>query len=76
MALAMLYAAVRLPTGERVRRFAIGLLALHFVFGVVKVVGYDEAEAGLFMAFDVALIALLAWGGWRGASGRAAVRSV
>ena len=55
MALAMLYAAARLPTGDRVRTFA-----LHFVFGVVKVVGYDEPEAGLFMAFDVALIALLA----------------
>jgi hypothetical protein len=63
MALAMLYAAVRLPTGDRVRRFAIGLLALHFVFGVVKLVGYDEPEAGLFMAFDVALIGLLARAG-------------
>jgi hypothetical protein len=46
MALAMLYAAVRLPTGERMRRFAVGLL-----------------EAGLFMAFDLALIALLAHAG-------------
>ena len=59
MALAMLYAAVHLPTGERVRRFAIRLLALHFAFGVVKVVGYDEPEAGVFMAFDLALIGLL-----------------
>ena len=59
MALAMLYAAVRLPAGERMRRFAIRLLALHFAFGIVKVIGYDEPEAGLFMAFDVALIALL-----------------
>ena len=59
MALAMLYAAVRLPTGERMRVFAIRLLALHFAFGVVKVAGYDEPEAGLFMAFDLALIGLL-----------------
>ena len=51
---------VRLPTGERMRTFAIRLLALHFAFGVVKIAGYDEPEAGLFMAFDVALIALLA----------------
>jgi hypothetical protein len=60
MALAMLYAAVRLPSGERMRRFAIRLLALHFAFGLVKVLGYDEPEAGLFMAFDLALIGLLA----------------
>jgi hypothetical protein len=59
MAVAMLGCAVRLPAGERVRVFAIRLLALHFVFGIVKVVGYDEPEAGLFMALDVALIALL-----------------
>jgi hypothetical protein len=60
MAVAMLVSAIRLPAGDRVRVFAIRLLALHFVFGIVKVVGYDEPEAGLFMAFDVALIALLA----------------
>jgi hypothetical protein len=60
MAVAMLACAVRLPAGDRVRVLAIRLLALHFVFGVVKVLGYDEPEAGLFMTFDVALIALLA----------------
>jgi hypothetical protein len=60
MAVAMLVSAVRLPAGDRVRVFAIRLLALHFVFGIVKVAGYDEPEAGLFMAFDVVLIALLA----------------
>ena len=60
MALAMLVCAVRLPARDRVRVFAIRLLALHFVFGIVKVVGYDEPEAGLFMAFDVVLIGLLA----------------
>ena len=55
MAIAMLVCAVRLPAGKRAR-----VLALHFVFGIVKVVGYDEPEAGLFVAFDVAGIALLA----------------
>jgi hypothetical protein len=61
MALAMLAVAVRLGAGgEPVRRFAVRLIALHFVFGIVKVVGYDEPEAGLFMAFDVALLGLLA----------------
>jgi hypothetical protein len=29
------------------------------VFGVVKVVGYDEIEAATFMAFDAILLALL-----------------
>ena len=46
MAVAMLACAVRLPAGDRVRVFAIRLLALHFVFGVVKVLGYDEPESG------------------------------
>ena len=59
MALAMLACAVRLPAGDRVRVLAIRLLALHFVFGVVKIAGYDEPEAGLFMVFDVALLGLL-----------------
>ena len=60
MAIAMLVCAVRLPAGKRARVLALRLLALHFVFGIVKVVGYDEPEAGLFIAFDVAGIALLA----------------
>ena len=60
MAVAMLVSAFRLPAGDRVRRFAIRLLALHLVFGVVKIAGYDEPEAGLFMAFDAGLIVLLA----------------
>ena len=59
MAVAMLVSAARLAEGERVRRFAVRLLALHFVFGAVKIVGYDEPEALLFMGFDVTLIALL-----------------
>jgi hypothetical protein len=60
MAVAMLVCAVRLPTGDRARRFAIRLLALHLLFGAVKIVGYDETEAALFMAFDTGLIVLLA----------------
>ena len=60
MALAMLVCAVRLPGSDATRVFAIRLLTLHFAFGIVKVLGYDEPEAGLFMAFDLALIGLLA----------------
>ena len=60
MAVAMLAAAVRLPSGEHARVFAIRLLALHVVFGIVKVLGYDEPEAGLFIGFDFVVIALLA----------------
>lgn len=59
MALGMLAAAPRLRDA-RVRRLTLGLLALHFVFGAVKVVGYDEAEAATFMVADVVLIALVA----------------
>jgi hypothetical protein len=42
-----------------VHRFAARLLALHFVFGIVKVVGYDEPEAATFMAADLLLLTLL-----------------
>jgi hypothetical protein len=60
MGVAFVVTAVRLGRGgEPVRRFAVRLLALHFVFGIVKVVGYDEPEAGTFMAVDALLIALL-----------------
>ena len=59
MAVAMLAAAPRLRDAS-VRRLTLVLLAVHFVFGAVKVVGYDEAEAATFMAADVALIALIA----------------
>ena len=60
MGIAFVATAVRLGSGaEPVRRFAVRLLTLHFVFGVVKVVAYDEIEAATFMAFDVILLALL-----------------
>ena len=52
--------ATRLARGDaRVRRLATVLLASHVVFGVVKVVGYDEAEAATFIAVDLLLLALL-----------------
>src|SRR5688572_19973026 len=70
MAIAMLVPAVRLPADDRVRRFAIRLLALHLVFGIVKVAGYDEPEAAVFMGFDLAVIALLVRLGRRSASRR------
>jgi hypothetical protein len=60
MAVAALVVAVRLGRGDaRVHRFAVRLLALHFVFGIVKVVGYDEPEAATFMAADLLLLGLL-----------------
>ncbi len=46
--------------GDRVRRAALGLVALHVVFGVVKIVFYAEAEAATFMAVDAIVIAILA----------------
>ncbi len=42
------------------RHAAIALVAVHLLFGAVKVVGYDEAEAATFMVADVVLIALVA----------------
>ena len=59
MAVAMLVSAARLPAGDRVRRFAVRLLALHFAFGVVKVAGVRRARGPALHGFDVALIALL-----------------
>jgi hypothetical protein len=59
MALGMLAAAPRLRD-PGVRRLTLGLLVVHFVFGAVKVLGYDEPEAATFMAADVVLIGLIA----------------
>ena len=59
MALGMLAAAPRLRD-PGVRRLTIGLLVVHFAFGAVKVLGYDEPEAATFMAADAVLIALIA----------------
>jgi hypothetical protein len=60
MAVAFLALAARLGGGEpAVRRLAMRLLALHVVFGAVKVVGYDEPEAATFVAVDVLLLGLL-----------------
>jgi hypothetical protein len=35
------------------------LLVLHFVFGIVKLVGYDESAAIPFMSVDMLLLAML-----------------
>ena len=59
LAASMLVSAVRLPDRDGVRRFAIRVLALHLVYGIVKLVGYSEPEALLFMALDASLIVLL-----------------
>ena len=53
MALGFLVGAVR--PGPWLR----GLVALHLVFGVVKLLGYDESAATPFMAVDVLLLWLL-----------------
>jgi hypothetical protein len=45
-------------TQARARRAALALLACHALFGVVKLVAYDESAAFPFIALD-ALIALL-----------------
>jgi hypothetical protein len=50
----------RLGRGEeRMRLAASGLVLLHAVFGVVKILGYDEPEAGVFIAVDLFTLALL-----------------
>jgi hypothetical protein len=60
MAVAALAVAPRLGRRDpAARRFAMRLLALHLVFGAVKVVGYDELEAATFMAVDLLLLGLL-----------------
>ena len=59
---ANLYVGLRLAARPALRRTAIALVACHLVFGLVKVVGYDEAEAATFMAVDVvALLLLVLW---------------
>jgi hypothetical protein len=56
MSIGFLVGAVR--PGPWVR----GLVALHLVFGVVKLVGYHESAAVPFMAVDVLLLAMLSRG--------------
>ena len=58
MAIGMLTAAPRLRD-PGVRRLTLVLLATHFVFGAVKLLGYAEPEAATFMAADVVLLALI-----------------
>ena len=57
LAVAFLALVPRLP---RAAGLAIALVALHAVFGVVKIVGYAETEAATFIAVDLLLISLLA----------------
>jgi hypothetical protein len=63
IALAALASVPRLGRPEPgARRFVMALLAVHLVFGLVKLVGYDEPEAATFMAVDVLILGLLASG--------------
>lgn len=58
--LGFLYLGARLTGPDaRVRRAARGLLALHVVFGLVKLVAYGEQEALPFVAVDLVALALL-----------------
>jgi hypothetical protein len=56
LAVAFLALAPRLPGSLRL---VTALVALHAVFGVVKIVGYAETEAATFIAVDLLLLALL-----------------
>jgi hypothetical protein len=56
LAVAFLALAPRLPHSLRL---VTALVAVHAVFGVVKIVGYDETEAATFIAVDLLLLALL-----------------
>lgn len=56
LAVAFLALAPRLPGSLRL---VTALVAVHAVFGVVKIVGYDETEAATFIAVDLILLALL-----------------
>lgn len=59
LAVGYLVAAVRLGDGARTsRRLALGLVLVHIVFNVVKLVGYDETEVVTFMAADLVILGL------------------
>ncbi|HEX8105966.1 MAG TPA: hypothetical protein VF533_25335 [Solirubrobacteraceae bacterium] len=61
MGVASVVLATRLASGgARVVRLAMGLVALHVAFGVVKLAVYQESAAFTFMAVDVVLLAILA----------------
>jgi hypothetical protein len=60
LGVALLLVAARIGSGDAgVRRVALRLLALHAVFGLVKIVGYHESAGFTFMAVDALLIGLL-----------------
>ena len=61
MGVANLAIARRLPSGgEQVRRWALRLVGAHVAFSLVKLTAYGEGAAVVFLAFDAALLALLA----------------
>lgn len=48
------------PRGPGTLRIASGLVLAHIVFGIIKLVGYEETESLGFFAVDLVLLALLA----------------
>ena len=59
LALAYLVAAARLGNDRRVLPALAGVLLLDLGFSAVKLTVYDEPEAVLFLAVDLAIIVLL-----------------
>jgi len=54
------YVAIKLSSGREIfRKAAIWVIGAHVLFGIVKVVFWQETEALSFVGFDIAVIALL-----------------
>ncbi len=61
MSIAYLAAAVLLRPGRvGIFWFAVGLVLLHLVFGLVKLIGYQEYESMPFFLVDAAILVSLA----------------
>ena len=60
LAVGYLFAAARLGTPSReVLGIAIGVVVLHIAFNLVKLIGYRESEALVFLVVDLVLFGLL-----------------
>jgi hypothetical protein len=55
-----IYLAIKLSSGREIfRKAACWVIGAHVLFGVIKVVFWQETEAVPFIGFDLAVIALL-----------------
>lgn len=62
IAVGYLVAAVRAThASPRMVGFAVAIVAIHIVFGLVKLVGYGETESVPFFAVDLVILGLLAF---------------